>query len=152
MREKIVPKQWIMWICIAAFAAFVIGTFFDLPINQVLYDPDSTWSLVLYGFGAAPIYWCFLSSGILLTFKIRTGNIWKNAVLIAFGIGLTVFGLIFPAYYGYKHIAISLYLTAVSTFLMVVLPSAGILFLVWHTEQKKLRLMIAFMLILSIGS
>ncbi|MCF0260710.1 MAG: phosphatase PAP2 family protein [Erysipelotrichaceae bacterium] len=152
MSEKIVPKQWMIWMFAGALAVFGIGTFFDLQINQILYRPESVWALFLYGFGAAPIFWCLLSSGILLIFKIRTANMWKNAGLTAVGILLTISGLIFPAYYAYEHITISLYLTVVSTFLVDVLPTAGILFLVWHTDQKKLRLMIAFMLILSIGS
>lgn len=152
MRLKIIPKQWLYSLVIAALTAFAVGTFLDLPINKMLYRPDSSWASFLYAFGQAPIYWCLLTSGLLLTFKIRTRVFWKNALYILLGILLSVFAVYHPVRYAMKLQIMSTYMVAVSALIVLFLPVAALIFLLRNVEQKRLQQFTVLMLVVSIGS
>lgn len=88
-------KKGYLFLCSGFFAVtasmLVIGAFYDLKIDQTLYNPQSGFGILLRDYGELPVYVVILLSGPIL-FHTRNKEIrWKNVVL---GICFVLFTLL----------------------------------------------------------
>lgn len=149
-RKIRISNVWLL-VCLAlGLLGLILGTFIDLPLDQMLYHPDVFWAQFLAAAGPAPIFWCIGAAGFLVIDVLNgTSNSIPGWVL---GFFLLLIG---PVYMGDSFVdemAMDWKMAWVIGLLLSTLPALVYYFLMRHTSRKDKIQCIWILLIVCLGS
>ncbi|MBD5424507.1 MAG: phosphatase PAP2 family protein [Allobaculum sp.] len=149
-RKIRISNVWLL-VCLAlGLLGLILGTFIDLPLDQMLYHPDVFWAQFLAAAGPAPIFWCIGAAGFLIIDVLNgTSNSIPGWVL---GFFLLLIG---PVYMGDSFVdemAMDWKMAWVIGLLLSTLPALVYYFLMRHTSRKDKIQCIWILLIVCLGS
>ncbi len=149
-RKIRISNVWLL-VCLAlGLLGLILGTFVDLPLDQMLYQPNVFWAQFLAAAGPAPIFWCIGAAGFLIIDVLNgTSNSIPGWVL---GFFLLLIG---PVYMGDSFVdemAMDWKMAWVIGLLLSTLPALVYYFLMRHTSRKDKIQCIWILLIVCLGS
>ncbi len=149
-RKIRISNVWLFTGLALGLVGLILGSFVDLPLDQLVYHPDVFWAQFLAAAGPAPIFWCIGAAGFLIIDVLNgTSNSIPGWVL---GFFLLLIG---PVYMGDSFVdemAMNWKMAWVIGLLISTLPALVYYFLMRHTSKKDKIQCIWILLIVCLGS
>lgn len=149
-RKIRISNAWLLACLALGFLGLILGTFIDLPLDQMLYHPDAFWAQFLAAATPAPIFWCIGAAGFLVIDVLNgTSNSIPGWVL---GFFLLLIG---PVYMGDSFVdemALDWKMAWVIGLLLSTLPALVYYALMRNTSRKDKIQCIWILLIVCLGS
>ncbi len=148
--RKYISSSWLICGLLLGIAGLALGTFFDLKIDQLLYQPDASWAKYLAAFGPVPAFWGIGAAGCLLIDVLRDRSIWW----LGWGVGFVMLlaGPVYMIDSLMTEIDMNWLAAWITGLLVSVLPSVLYAVLMRNTsEQDKIQCII-ILLIVCVGS
>lgn len=149
-RKIRISNIWLLACLGLGILGLLIGTFADLPLDQMLYHPDAFWAKLLAGAAPVPVFWAIGAAGFLIIDVLSgTSNAIPGWVL---GFFLLLIGPVYMADSFVDELALNWKIAWVIGLLLSTLPALGYYALMRKTSKQNKIQCIFILLFVSLGS
>lgn len=149
-KHKRISNGWLVFGLLLGAAGLAIGTFGDLPLDQMIYDPFNVWARILAACGPAPAFWGIGAAGLL------TLDIWKGKKTMTLGwlfaFATNVIGPVYMAQSINEELGLTWWMCWLSGLLIFLLPALLFWYLMRKADRKDKIRAIWILLIVCGGS